>query len=133
MMSSHIVPDVEAVCDRVGILSGGRIARGLDLHEVYAARHAEVEVTFSGVDPLACRRATMARERCSRATRVTIVRCDDRRLKNLIADVYAAEGHVVEVKPLRTRLEDVFRRFRARDIDAGSASRSKREPILTRR
>jgi hypothetical protein len=49
---------------------------------------------------------------------VTIVRCDEPRLKDLVADVYAAEGHVVEVKPLRTRLEDVF-------VDAV------REPSLT--
>ena len=58
LMSSHIVPDVEAVCDRVGILSGGKLARVLDLHEVYAGETGEVEVTVAGVD----RRRLQARD-----------------------------------------------------------------------
>ena len=59
----------------------------------------------------------------------------DQRLKSLIDDVYAAKGAVVEVKPLRTGLEDVF-------VDAvGAASRAgsaavvhpEPEPELSRR
>ncbi|MDH4036800.1 MAG: ABC transporter ATP-binding protein [Candidatus Krumholzibacteria bacterium] len=134
MMSSHIVPDVEAVCDRVGILSGGRIARVLDLREVYADQNAQVEVTFSGVD----RRRLQARDYGAREVfageTVTIVRCDETRLKDLVADVYAAEGHVVEVKPLRTRLEDVFVDA-VREFSPAAPDPAKRdsEPVLTRR
>jgi ABC-2 type transport system ATP-binding protein len=134
MMSSHIVPDVEAVCDRVGILSGGRIARALDLREVYADQSAQVEVTFSGVE----RRRLEARDYGAREVftgeTVTIVRCDEPRLKDLVADVYAAEGHVVEVKPLRTRLEDVFVDA-VRETSPPSPDTAKRDsqPLLTRR
>lgn len=133
MMSSHIVPDVEAVCDRVGILSGGRIARVLDLREVYADQRAEVEVTYSGVD----RRRLQARDYGAHEVfagdSVTIVRCDEPRLKDLVADVYAAEGHVVEVKPLRTRLEDVFVDAVRGGTTAEQNSNRASEPALTRR
>ena len=38
-----------------------------------------------------------------------IVRCaNDQRLKSLIDSVYTASGRVLEVKPLRSGLEDVF-------------------------
>jgi ABC-2 type transport system ATP-binding protein len=133
MMSSHIVPDVEAVCDRVGILSGGKIARVLDLREVYADQHAQVEVTFTGVD----RRRLQARDYGAREVfageTVTIVRCDEPKLKDLVADVYAAEGHVVEVKPLRTRLEDVFVDAVHDAGAAGVAHVEEPEPVMTRR
>jgi ABC-2 type transport system ATP-binding protein len=135
LMSSHIVPDVEAVCDRVGILSGGKLARVLDLHEVYAGETGEVEVTVAGVD----RRRLQARDYGGREVfskdNLMIIRCTgDRTLQNLIADVYSSEGHVVEVKPLRTRLEDVF-------VDAVKSARGEAahgdarepEPALTRR
>ncbi len=108
MMSSHIVHDVEAVCDRVGILSGGRIARVLDLREVYASESTQVEVTFTGVDPRRLQARDYGGREVFAGDRVSIVRCDEARLRDLVADVYATEGHVVEVKPLRTRLEDVF-------------------------
>ena len=50
LLSSHIVPDVEAVCDRVGILSGGQILRSLALNEIYSQKSTPVEITVSGVD-----------------------------------------------------------------------------------
>jgi ABC-2 type transport system ATP-binding protein len=134
MMSSHIVPDVEAVCDRVGILSGGRIARIIDLSEVYADETGEMEVTLAGVD----RRRLQARDYGGRevlATEsVTIIRCGASKLKDLVGDVYGAEGRVIEVKPIRTRLEDIFvDAVSAAALEPKSAPPSTGEPVLTRR
>lgn len=132
MMSSHIVPDVEAVCDRVGILSGGRIARRVDLREVYADHNARVEVTYSGVDPRRLQARDYGAEEVFAGDSVTIVCCDESRLKDLVADVYAAEGHVVEVKPVRTRLEDVFVDT-IRETAPPSSHGRKSDPVLVRR
>ncbi len=133
LMSSHIVPDVEAVCDRVGILSGGKIARVMNLHEVYAGDTGEVEVTIAGVDKRRLQAGDYGGREVFAGDTVMIVRCTgDRKLQNLIADVYSSQGHVVEVKPVRTRLEDVF-------VDAVQAARTddpqprEPEPALTRR
>ncbi len=109
MMSSHIVPDVEAVCDRVGILSDGVIARVLDLNFSRAENSGEVEVKIAGAEA----RRVVAREFGERQLHATdqfcIVRCaNDERLKALIDEVYAADGRVIEVKALRSGLEDVF-------------------------
>jgi len=135
LMSSHIVPDVEAVCDRVGILSGGRLARVMDLREVYVGETAEVEVTIAGVDRRRLQAGDYGGEELFAKDDVMIVRCaGDQKLQTLIADVYSSQGHVVEVKPLRTRLEDVF-------VDAVQSARANEpqpderepEPALTRR
>jgi ABC-2 type transport system ATP-binding protein len=109
MMSSHIVPDVEAVCDRVGILSDGVIARVLDLNATRAQNDGEVEVVITGDEA----RRMVAREFGERQLhanhQICIVRsANDHRLKALVEAVYAASGRVLEVKPLRSGLEDVF-------------------------
>lgn len=109
LLSSHIVPDVEAVCDRVGILSGGVIARSLDLNEVYAGETNEVEVTVADVDPDAIPSARFGAEPVMTAKNLTILRCKGAdNLQPLIAEVHRGGGKIVEVKPLKLDLEDIF-------------------------
>jgi len=47
--SSHIIPDVEMICDRVGILLGGRLARVGRLDELLGTEVESVEVTAVGL------------------------------------------------------------------------------------
>ncbi len=50
-LSSHILSEVEALCDRVGILRGGRLVQEGTLDELrHLSRHV-VEATFSGAAP----------------------------------------------------------------------------------
>jgi ABC-2 type transport system ATP-binding protein len=109
LMSSHIVPDVEAVCDRVGILSGGVIARSLDLNEVYARELEEIEVTVTGVDADRLGTARFGAEKVLATESVTILRCREAdRLEPLIKEIYRSHGKVIEVRPRRLDLENIF-------------------------
>ena len=123
LLSSHIVPDVEAVCDQVGILSGGVIARSLDLNEVYSEDSGEMEVTASGVDARALEPSRLGTEQVVSGEKLTIVRCKGvDKLEPLIAEIYRSGGKVVEIKPLKLDLEDIFvreisDRTRARTAD----------------
>lgn len=109
LLSSHIVPDVEAVCDRVGILSGGRLARVLDLREVYADRANDLEAVLSGVPPGALDARDYGGQEVHHDETVRIIRCaGDRRFQSLVSDVYAAGGRVVGVRQVRMNLEDIF-------------------------
>ena len=109
MMSSHIVPDVEAVCDKVGILGDGVIARVLDLKASRAENNGDVEVIIAGAEARRMVARDYGEHQLHANDSICIVRCTtDLRLKALINDVYAADGRVLEVKPLRSGLEDVF-------------------------
>jgi len=109
LLSSHIVPDVEAVCDRVGILSGGVIARCLDLNDVYAREMDEIEVTVSGIDAKEFIPLQKNAEKVVAGEHLTILRCKgEDNLQPLITEVYRVGGKVVEVKPLKLDLEDIF-------------------------
>jgi ABC-2 type transport system ATP-binding protein len=50
-LSSHILSEVEAVCDRVGILKGGRLVDQGTLSELRHFGAHTVEVTFAGGVP----------------------------------------------------------------------------------
>jgi ABC-2 type transport system ATP-binding protein len=50
-LSSHILSEVEALCDRVGILRGGRLVDEGTLAELRHLGAQVVEVTFAGVVP----------------------------------------------------------------------------------
>jgi hypothetical protein len=81
----------------------------MNLNEVYAGETGQVEVTLAGVDQRRLQAADYGGTEVFSKDGLMIVRCaGDRKLQDLIADVYSSQGHVVEVKPLRTCLEDVF-------------------------
>ena len=50
-LSSHILSEVEAICDRVGILRGGRLVEEGTLAELRHLSARTVEVTFDGAVP----------------------------------------------------------------------------------
>ena len=50
-LSSHHLAEVEAVCDRVGILRAGRLVEVAGLAELRRLRVTEVTATFSGAAP----------------------------------------------------------------------------------
>jgi len=133
LMSSHIVPDVEAVCDRVGILSGGRIARVLDLNELYAEQTNDVEVVLSGVPQGRVNARDYGGEDVVTDVQVRIMRVSgDRKLRMLVDDVYDAGGRVVGVRQVRLNLEDIFVDEVANTPDAsGHDALAKRELLVT--
>jgi ABC-2 type transport system ATP-binding protein len=109
VLSSHIVPDVEAVCDRVGIMADGRISRVLDLRDVYAERRNDVEVILSGLDETALDARDYGGEFVQHDRGVTIIRCaGDSRFRALVDDAYNAGGSVVSVTQVRLNLEEIF-------------------------
>jgi ABC-2 type transport system ATP-binding protein len=51
-LSSHILSEVEHLCDRVGIIRAGRLARVASLDELRHIRTHRVEIEFAGEPPL---------------------------------------------------------------------------------
>ncbi|MCZ6766649.1 MAG: ABC transporter ATP-binding protein, partial [bacterium] len=106
ILSSHIVPDVEAVCDRVGILSEGKIQRCLTLKDIYSQKSSPVEVTVTRADS-ATFEGISGIHTIYENNEALVIRVDSGELtKQVVQKVYALGGDVVEVKPLRFNLED---------------------------
>ena len=106
LLSSHIVPDVEAVCDRVGILKDGRLEKLLALDDIFHEKSASVELTVSGVEPGDFDAMTSV-EKIYHHSRALVVRCRGRgAVRAVIARTHDLGGDVLEVKPLKFNLED---------------------------
>jgi ABC-2 type transport system ATP-binding protein len=112
LFSSHILADVEMICDRVGIMNRGRLVAAGSIHELLRARVQAVEFQADGLAAGAReafrRRATLYLEAGSRA-QFTLPGGEEQ-VPEVLAAIAAGGGRVVGVSPLRETLEEFFLR-----------------------
>jgi ABC-2 type transport system ATP-binding protein len=138
LLSSHIAPDVEAVCDRVGILKNGRIAKFLTISELYEAGSGDVEVTASGVSARALCSTVAGVAEVYSGPDLVVMKCKgEETLKMLISTIYSYDGAVLEVKPAKASLEDcLMEALTGGDTGSAGTPRKKKstpEPFLLER
>jgi len=103
--SSHILTDVEAMCDRVAILNKGRLIESGRLSEILKTRSNEIEVVVSGVSETALSEFPAV----SATPEVARIRLkDDHDLARVLELTHQAGGRIVSVNPVRESLEDLF-------------------------
>jgi len=110
VFSSHILPDAELLCTRVGILAKGRVVAFGGLSELTASASRGWEVVFDGLTEDT---ASRLGGRVRRVTRITASRYSleieaAERPETLVADLSAAGASLVSVTPLRATLEEFF-------------------------
>lgn len=121
--SSHVLSDVEQICDRAGILVQGRLTVQGRLDELLKGRVDRVEVIVSGLtETSAAAIASRAiSSRVSEAGRHFVV-ADAERGNELVRLVHAHGGELVEFAPLRQSLEDYFSAAIAGHEDQGGVA-----------
>lgn len=117
--SSHIIPDVEMVCDRVGILVKGRLHNIGKLSEILEAQVKYVEIVASGVTeekgtaffkPFGATVIEMA-------DTVLIRVPDPRDVDEVLIAIKDIKGKLVSVLPVKETLEEHFIRETQRGVD----------------
>ncbi|MFN8474108.1 MAG: ABC transporter ATP-binding protein [Anaerolineae bacterium] len=106
-LNSHLLSEVEQVCDRVAVVDKGRVITEGSIAEVVGGSHA-VRLRIPGAN--ADVRATLARygPLSSEGEWHTIGNLDEARIPSLVADVVRAGGQVYAVEPRHHTLEDRF-------------------------
>jgi ABC-2 type transport system ATP-binding protein len=117
--SSHVLSEVERVCDRVAIIRGGRLVAASSVEELLARRRRHVEVRVDGEPPdLAVVPGVVVTER-----RPGLVRAE---LEGDVTPLLAAlQGFVVRdllIEP--ARLEEAFLEYYGPEVSDGAAGRS---------
>jgi len=123
--SSHILTDVEAMCDRVTILNRGRLLESGRLSEILKSRSNEIEVVVSGVDDeilAEMRKFALEAQPTPEGARVRLT--DDHYLPRLLEVAHKAGGRLVSVNPVRESLEDLFMREIGAKAETGAAPRA---------
>jgi len=112
-MCSHILSDIEVLCDRVAILKHGCLAQVGYLDELrqQTADRKQVEVIMSGVDERMLRPHLPGGNDflvTSTPAGLRIELADEKDVDAVIAALRKADGKLVSVQPLRQSLEELF-------------------------
>jgi ABC-2 type transport system ATP-binding protein len=99
-LSSHLLSEVELVCDRVAILSRGRVVRTGALSDMLEATD-QVEVVAHSIA------SELFPDTSTQNSRMRFVVAKSAQ-REAIERVWAAGGEVVSVNPVRRSLEDLF-------------------------
>src|SRR6266498_1125571 len=108
-MCSHILSDIEVLCDSVAILKRGRLAHAGSLDQLRARETSAIEVIATGADA-----ATMTQHLGNTATvtptasGLRIEVSDEKDVDAVIAALRKTNGKLVSVQPVRQSLEELF-------------------------
>lgn len=109
MFSSHILPDVEMLCDRVAILLKGRLERVATVGELVHGGQPAVEVRVEGAPVLAFPPAWIgAVTRSDRVGESVFHVAGEALLQDVLAQLVQARATIVSVTPIRSSLEELF-------------------------
>ena len=112
-MCSHILSDIEVLCDRVAILRGGRLAHigFLDDLRRQVGGHNLVEMIISGIDGAVLTHHLPSGNDflvTSTPAGLRVELTDEKDVDSVIAALRKAGGKLVSVQPLRQSLEELF-------------------------
>ena len=108
-MCSHILSDIELLCDNVAILKKGRLAHAGSLDELRVQESNQIEIVAAGANE-AVLRETLDGKALVRpdASGFSVLVQDEKEIDAVIAAVRKANGKLVSVQPVRQSLEELF-------------------------
>jgi ABC-2 type transport system ATP-binding protein len=106
--SSHILHDIEDLCDRVGIIVQGRMRRVATLAELAAAESRGWRVVVRGTGEPIRSRLTGLSCTCSERAGLTEVQTPERDLGKLLDRLGSLQLEIVSAVPMRPTLEEIL-------------------------
>lgn len=112
-MSTHILSDIEALCDEVAILRKGKLAASGNLNDLLNVRGESraFEVSVQGVESDAIRtriERIAGAEIHSKPNGAIIQVGDEADIETVLAIVRETDGHLAAIQPVKQSLEDLF-------------------------
>jgi len=108
LFCTHIIPDVEALCDRVAVLVNGRRVREGRVADLLTGATPQVEMVIEGLSERQLRELGRTLDEVQALEARLRVRCSDAEAQQLLGQVLRAGGRVSSLEPARFTLEDLF-------------------------
>jgi ABC-2 type transport system ATP-binding protein len=107
--SSHILPDVEALCDRVAIVNRGRMQAAGALHEILKVKIQGHEIILSGAGPAAAvELGKMSDQVTALGDRLHLRVANQSQVSAILQHAQVQGVELISVNPIRSSLEDFF-------------------------
>src|SRR5437762_1817087 len=108
-MCSHILSDIEVLCDSIAILKGGKLAHAGTLEELRAAEANAIEIIASGADADRLKsQLKIQAEVTTTPSGLRIAVGDEKDVDAVIAALRSVDGKLVAVNPVKQSLEELF-------------------------
>jgi len=112
-MSTHILSDIEAMCDEVAILRGGRLAASGNLSDLLSSsgEQRSLEISVQGVSAEAIREQVefiAGASITSRPSGAIIEVLDESDVEAVLTLLRGAGGHLISIQPVKQSLEELF-------------------------
>ena len=108
-MCSHILSDIEVLCDSIAILKGGKLAHAGTLDELRAAEANAIEIIASGADADRLKsQLKIQAEVTTTPSGLRIAVGDEKDVDAVIAALRSVDGKLVAVNPVKQSLEELF-------------------------
>jgi ABC-2 type transport system ATP-binding protein len=112
-MSTHILSDIEALCDEVAILRGGRLAASGDLNELLtkSGEQRSLEISIKGISADTIREQVEFIAGASitpKPSGALIEVLDESDVEAALKIVRDAGGHLISIQPVKQSLEELF-------------------------
>jgi ABC-2 type transport system ATP-binding protein len=108
-MCSHILSDIEVLCDSVAILKGGRVAHAGSLNDLRAKETSAIEVIASDADAESLKaNLSIDAEVTTTPSGLRIQIADEKEVDAVLAALRKVNGKLVSVQPVRQSLEELF-------------------------
>ena len=108
LFSSHIISDVEAVCERVAVLVGGRLVRAGSVAELLTQQVPVAEVVVEGISAASVQGLAAGIQAIEELDGRLRVRVADAEVNQFLGAVVSRGGRVRQLQPERFSLEDMF-------------------------
>jgi ABC-2 type transport system ATP-binding protein len=107
--SSHVIPDVEAICDQVGLINRGKIIASGPIGSLLAQGPIQTEVAFSGIgmDKVSKIREFMSVREIPNGVRALLPGQDA--VGTVLGKLLEHKAQILWVTPIRPSLEDLFK------------------------
>jgi ABC-2 type transport system ATP-binding protein len=108
LFCSHIIPDVEALCDRVAVLIGGKLVQEGTVQGLLESGANAVEITVEGLSE---EQLTPIRPKVSKVETVgskVALHCTEQDSNDVLQLILSSKGKVLQMERTRFSLEELF-------------------------
>ena len=132
--SSHILPDMETLCDRTCILREGVIVRSIGLDELMNLEKGMVEITVRHCDREAVEAVgDYVESRLERGEDITLLVKSREFVRAVVQGLYHYGAEIVRIEPQHATLEEIFIGEVTGGINAKVVRSREREPVASGR